>query len=159
MASFLSANYQIPKKGVPYFRVEGTTVRIRILTDAKPGYMYWNQDFRPVYLRHPPATVPEDIRRENGRPEKVKHFWLLGIWDYFADSVKLWAVTQRSIYESMQALAAEHGHPKDYDFIIEKSGFGLETRYSVSVGEAEPIPADIEAAWKEAGINLESLFK
>jgi hypothetical protein len=98
MSAFLPDNYERPAtSGGNYAKLEDGPNRFRILSAAKVGFLYWNTDNKPVRLTEKPETLPEDIRVENGKPDKIKHFWAFVVWSYRESRVQILEITQASI--------------------------------------------------------------
>lgn len=82
---FLPSNYEPPKAASGLFlRLLNGENRLRILDKPQLGYQYWNENNKCVRLRDLPAATPADIRRKDGAPEKIKHFWAMPVWNYAA---------------------------------------------------------------------------
>src|SRR4051794_7544391 len=98
MNSFLPENYERPAaSGGNYAKLEEGPNKFRILSNAVVGWLYWNTDNKPVRLTHRPDVLPDDIRYENGKPDKVKHFWAFVVWNYKESRIQIIEITQVSI--------------------------------------------------------------
>lgn len=165
--SFLPENYEAPASGggggENYFKPPKGESRVRVLSDAAIGFEYWNLDGKPVRLRENPKDLPHDIRRgDDGKPERVKHFWALLVWDYKSESLKVWQITQSTIRDALVNLFnnPDWGHPKGYNITVKKEGEGKDgTKYSVMPSPAKELSDEIISAWKGAKINLEAMFE
>jgi len=161
MTSFLPDNYERPAtSGGNYAKLEDGANRFRILSNAIVGWLYWNSDNKPVRLREKPETLPEDIRMENGKPDKIKHFWAFSVWNYKDNRLQILELTQASIQGPIEDLvvSADWGDPKEYDLTITKKGQKLDTEYSVQPSPHKAVPEEAHKAYREARINLEALF-
>lgn len=159
--SFLPEGYK-PQTGSGagnFFKIQEGKQKIRIVTDATVGFQYWTQENKPVSTKEYPINPP-DIRVEDGKKDKIKEFWAVGIWDYDAKQLKVWQFTQASLKESILAYFQDEdwGNPRGYDLSITKSGKGLDTKYTVIAGNKGPVSAEIKAALAETDINLKALF-
>lgn len=159
--SFLPEGYERPAtSGGNYAKLEDGQNRFRILSDAKVGWLYWNTDNKPVRLREKPENLPEDIRYENGKPDKVKHFWAFTVWSYRENKIQILELTQSSIQGPLEDLvmSPDWGDPKEYDITITKKGQKLDTEYSLQPSPMRPVPVEAHKAYREARVNLEALF-
>lgn len=143
-----------------YLRLQQGKNKVRILSDAVVGFVYWTFDNKPVRTRQHPGN-PSDIRMgKDGKPERVKEFWAIIVWDYANSQVAIWELTQASIKSSIIALIEDEdwGDPKQYDLNITKSGSGLDTEYAVNPAPVKPLPETILEAYTGAEIDLQTLF-
>jgi hypothetical protein len=162
---FLGDDYQIPSGGSGAGRYlkfeEGKTVHFRILSQkALKGYEYWNVENKPVRLLEKPETTPINIRcDENGKPERMKHFWAMAVWDYGSSSVKLLQITQSTIQNNILGLVRDpdFGHPTKYDLKIARKGKALETEYTV-MPLHKPMPEEAIAEYLWNPVYLEALL-
>jgi len=147
--------------GGNYFRPQDGKNKVRILSDATLGYVYWNNQNKPVRSIEHPGN-PQDIRLSDktGKPESIKYFWAMVVWDYAKEQLAIWEVTQVSIQDQIEAFADndEWGHPNGYDITISRSGANLDTKYTVQPSPAKPVAKDIMTAYKDAAINLNALL-
>lgn len=160
---FLPENYQPtqPSNGT-YLRFKEGTTRFRILSKkAVTGYVYWNNQNKPVRVKEQPKTDrPEGIRFDDkGKPEKIKHFWVVVVYDYGSESVAILEITQATIQRAIHALFqdSDWGHPNGYDIKVTRSGSGIDTDYQVSPVPHKAFDYSYAAGWEE--IDLESLFQ
>ena len=161
MNSFLPDNYERPAaSGGNYAKLEDGPNKFRILSNAVVGWLYWNNDGKPVRLTERPDVLPDDIRYENGKPDKVKHFWAFVVWNYKDNRIQILEITQVSIQGPLEDLVitADWGDPKEYDITITKKGQKLDTEYTVQPSPHKPVSADAHKAYREARVNLEALF-
>jgi len=178
MSSFIDAGYVVPASagsgGGRYINPSkipaDVPFRFRILSDQPlMGWEYWTIDNRPVRLPYDqssptlgkPTKAPQDIRLlEDGKADKIKHFWAFIVWDYGAQSVKLFQATQQSIQTAIRELAqdGDWGHPRGYDLKLVRTGKGLQTEYSLLPGRQGEIPPEALAALDANPINLAALL-
>ncbi|MBW4469200.1 MAG: hypothetical protein KME45_02945 [Stenomitos rutilans HA7619-LM2] len=147
--------------GGNYFRPQDGKNKVRILSDATVGYVYWNNQNKPVRSMEHPGN-PTDIRLSDktGKPESIKYFWAMVVWDYAKEQLAIWEITQVSVQDQLEAFYDndEWGHPNGYDITISRSGNGMDTKYTVQPSPAKPAAKDTITAYKEAAINLEALL-
>jgi hypothetical protein len=112
-------------------------------------------------LRERPETLPEDIRHENGKPDRVKHFWAFAVWNYKEGKVQILELTQASIQGPIEDLVVteDWGDPTGYDITITKKGQKLDTEYSVQPSPHKPAPEEALAALKATPVNLQALYE
>lgn len=147
--------------GGKYFKVQPGENKVRILGNAIVGYLYWNLAGKPVRSKEHPGT-PADIRiNDDGKPDRVKHFWAVPVWDYSQDCVAIWEITQRGIQEAIADLYQDEdwGDPKDYDLKIKREGERLETKYSVIASPKKPTPKTVLEEWLGMHVNLHALYR
>lgn len=161
MNSFLPENYERPASaGGNYAKLEDGANRFRFLSPAIVGWLYWTTENKPARLRERPEELPQDIRYENGKPDKVKHFWAFAVWNYKEGKVQILELTQASIQGPIEDLVvnAEWGDPTGYDITITKKGQKLDTEYTVQPSPHKAVPDDAAAAYKATPVNLDALF-
>jgi len=159
--SFLPDNYERPaSSGGNYAKLEDGQNRFRFLSPAIVGWLYWNTENKPVRLKERPETLPDDIRHENGKPDKVKHFWAFAVWNYKEGKVQILELTQASIQGPIEDLVMteDWGDPTGYDITITKKGQKLDTEYSVQPSPHKPVPTEAVDAYKATPVNLQALF-
>ncbi len=155
---FLPDSYEIPSK--PYTKLQIGDNTIRILDSPIIGYVYFNQDNKPVRQREAFEEIPHDIKIQNGKVTAVKHFWAMKIWNYKTNRIEILEITQKGIQEAIKSLAEnmKWGHPSGYDIVINKKGEGLTTEYSV-IPEPKTELADEQArALTDTYVNLDALY-
>lgn len=161
--NFLPDNYQAPQStsNGAYLRFKEGTNRFRILSkQAVTGWVYWTEENKPVRVRELPLTDrPEGIRLdEKGKPEKIKHFWAMVVYDYASGLPCILEITQATIQRSIHALCTDSDweNPNDYDLKVTRSGIGIETDYQVAPVPHKPFDYGLAVGWEE--IDLEKLF-
>lgn len=161
--SFLPEDYEVPSGGGggSYFKPKTGENRLRILSDVIIGWQYWNANNKPVRMRDRPAIAPTDLRiNDDGKPDRVKHFWVVLVWDYDDSQLKVWEITQSGIQSDVAELAndPDWGHPKSYNILLKREGEKINTKYTVIPKPAKPLDDRIVQEWKEAKVNLEAVF-
>lgn len=146
--------------------VEGKN-RIRILSDAIDGYVYWLDENGNVVSRKEKApkgskpararTLQDCASRNPGAQNEAKQFVACVVWNYAGEAMQILELTQATVIEAIQgyAYSSDWGDPTFYDIEIEKTGQGLDTEYTVRAMPPKPFTQDITGLNK---INLEALF-
>jgi hypothetical protein len=157
--SFLPKDYTAPASnggGGKYTKFEAeVTTRLRIMSEAITGYVYWSVDNKPMRSKEYPQATPA-IREDS----KVKHFWAMKVFNYTTKQVEVWEITQTSIRDLIMGFIQDEdfGDPQNFDMKITKTGKGLETKYSVLPGTVKaPDPAIVSEA-NGTVIDLAALY-
>lgn len=134
--------------------------RFRILSPAITGYEYWTKENKPVRSRENWDLIPQDIKVGNdGMPTPVKHFRAFVVWHYNENLVQVLEITQATIQRGLKIkIDNREGKATENDFIITRSGEGMDTEYDIDVAESSPLKAEIEIAYKAKKVDLEALF-
>lgn len=160
--SFLPIDYEAPKTAGNFLnKFEQGTTRIRILSKIVPGWIDWTVDKKPV--RYPYVTgqpAPAVIDKSNPKA-KVKHFWLVIVWNYTAEKLQIAEITQAQIRKPIEDLSRDEdwGAPYFYDIKITREGEGLDTEYSVTPAKPTPLSPHIKEAFDKQPIWLEALLE
>ena len=136
---------------------EGELVRLRILSDATVGYVYWSNDNKPVRSLDPFTSTPNI--REN---EKPKHFWAFKVYNYTTEKIEVWEITQSSIRSKLWALwedKEDYGDLRKYGLKITRTGSKLETKYEVIAAPPKPLDAATEKLSADTPVDLSALFR
>jgi hypothetical protein len=101
--------------------------------------------------------MPVDIKNEG----QIKHFWAFIVWNYKEKRIQILELTQKSIMQTMQVYIKnpKWGNPREYDFIVSRTGSGLDTEYAVSVNPKSPLEESISVAMGKQNISLEALYE
>jgi hypothetical protein len=152
--SFLPENYEAPKSGGSYMKLQDGENKIRILSKPILGYIDW-KDNKPMRFRmdnKPLASVD---------PKKpVKHFWAFIIFDYATEEIKILEISQVSIQKAIAALSkdSEWGVPYHYDLKITRQGKDMNTEYFVNPSPHKQIGLYVEDLFRDNPCYLEALF-
>lgn len=159
---FPTDNYNIPKSPSNYMQFEDGKNKFRVLSSAIVGYEYWNTQNKPIRSEQGWEEMPSDIRMEkNGSPSKVKHFWAFVVYNYNDKRIQILEITQKGIMTTMKGYITEEawGSPKGYDFVVSKSGQGLDTEYAVIANPHTTIDPEIVKSYESKTIDLTALFE
>lgn len=164
--SFLPEGYELPKSNSGnghYLKLQQGDNKIRILSNPIVGYVYWSKEDKPIRLGNAPDFTPFDLRTtltKWGKPESVKHFWALHVYDFVANRVAILEITQSVIQEGIIKLLQDDdwGDPRNYNIKISKTGQGTDTKYAVIPTLPSPMSPDVSAAIASTPVNLNALF-
>ena len=165
---FLPKDYEEPSSGNDrYLRLQkDQTAKIRILGSFEDssgimGWQGWETDKEGH--RKPVRGTPDQKGTTQAKSDdNVKFFWGLPVYDYEAQKLKVWEITQKTIRDQISALAGDvdFGNPNNYDLKVSRTGDGFETAYKVN---ALP-PTDISKEVQEVidteliHIKMDALF-
>lgn len=134
--------------------------RFRILSPAITGLEYWNKENKPVRSKEIWDLIPQEIKVGNdGMPTSIKHFWAFVVWNYNESLVQILEITQATIQRGLKIkIDNREGKATENDFIITRTGEGMDTEYDIDIAEASPLKAEIEIAYKAKKVDLKALF-
>lgn len=154
---FLDEDYDVPSNGTSGFlKFASGDTKFRCLSNPVMGYVEWID------------KKPTRYTMEEGKPETKdaknppKHFWLLRVWDYADNEVKILEITQASVLKEIAALAKskEWGNPMDYDLKVTRTGEGMKgTKYKVTPSPKKALPKNIVAADKAKPSDISVMFE
>ena len=134
MTNRLPEDYKLKEStGWNYFKITEEPQDFRILTSPIIWWEYFKVDWdkvKPVRQKAEFDGIPSDSKDGN----KPKEFWAFVVWNHNLKRVQIMEITQQSIKKEIIKYAknSDWGDPKLYDFRIEKSWKGKETRYSLT---------------------------
>lgn len=163
--------FEITKKG-QFFnpsKLAPGKYKIRPLTDWIAGNETWinDADGRPKPVRcqwseHFPQHVL-DMRRidDEGQPSPVKEFIACAVWNYQEETLQVFSCDKSSINLAIQQLenSEEWGDTKSYDLIIEKTGAGMNTKYTVTPCKPKEAPVEAIASLEMLQPDMSALFR
>lgn len=158
---FPSEDYKIPSNS-NYFKFKDGENTFRVLSSAIVGYEYWNNEGKAVRSRTAFGAIPADIRTgDDGKPERIKHFWAFLVWNYEQKQPQILQLTQKGVMEAIKALVdnTKWGNPTGYDITVSRTGSGLETKYQTMPSPHTMVPGDAVAAMEGRTIDLEKMFE
>lgn len=154
------SNYTPPESGSEgggkYTKIkENEPVKLRILSEAITGYVYWTTENKPVRSELHFSSTP-NIREDS----KPKHFWAFKIWNYSTEQIEIWEISQASIRDALWAYWKddEYGDLRGFPLKITRTGKGLETKYQVIAGQIKPLDEAIAIASANTLVNLHALY-
>ena len=158
--SFLPKGYEKPKSNNNYFKFKDGDNRFRILSDAVIGFLYWNNENKPVRTKEFPVQLINPKTNQAGQEDKPKHFWAFVIFDYSDTKFKVMEITQKNIQIELYNFHMDEqwGDPKGYDINIKRAGTGIETKYSVMPSPPTPLSPQAKADYEAMNVDLEQLF-
>jgi len=154
---FLPSDYSVPEKPSNYMRFEKGENRFRILSSPILGWERWED----VEGGRKPVRIP--LNENHTADYEWKHFWAMVVWNYKAKAVQILEVTQSTIQKWIRANVknVKWGDPKGvdgYDFVVTRTGDGLDTEYQIQSDPKEKLDAGIMQMYKDMDINLGALF-
>jgi len=162
--SFLPKDYKEPSVS-NYMRLSDGENRFRVLSSAIVGMEYWKQvgeSRKPIRKRQGEAIpVGElEVNQNTQELEKPKHFWAFVVYNYQEEAIQILEITQKTIQQAMSAYVnnPKWGDPKEYDFIITRTGEKFDTVYTVTVDPKETLNKGITQLYKDMNIDLDQLF-
>lgn len=152
---FGEIDYSIPNTS-NYMKFSEGDNTFRVLSSAIVGYEYFTNDNKPVRSKTPWDVVPSDIKKDG----KIKHFWAFVVYNYESKRIQILELTQKSIMTTMQSYIknVKWGNPKEYDFIVTKTGSGMDTEYAITVNPKSPLDESVKARFESMKIDLNALF-
>ena len=139
---FLPNDYKDPSSVSNYMKFADGQNKIRILTDPLMGWEYWVEENgkRKPERREKFEDVPQEYRNPVDPSDKVKFFWVIGVWNYAESRFQILELTQVSIRKIIENLYKDEawGDPKEYDITITKSGEGFDTEYTTVPNPPKP---------------------
>lgn len=156
---FPEADYKIPTTS-NYMKFQEGDNKFRVLSSAIVGWEYWNTDNKPVRNKENWKTVPDDIKVDKDGNIKISHFWAFIVWNYNEQKVQILQITQKGIMKYIQSLVKnpKWGNPRGYDLIVNKTGSGLETDYSIIADPHSEVEPTILKQLDTMTVNLEALY-
>ena len=161
---FLPDDYVPPSSG-HYMKLNNGENRFRVLAPAVLGNVFWrtgDKGREPVRRRRGEPVMNNELEIDDeGRQERINHFWAFPVWNQTEQKVQILEITQKTIQSAITVLfkSPDWGDPEGYDITINKSGSGRDgTKYFVTPGRAVPTSPEALEAFAEAAINMEALF-
>lgn len=155
--SWLPQGYEVPQGSSQFMKLSKGANRFRIIGSPVLGFEVWEDTAEG---RKPHRF--KDFKDAVASPfsDKIKHFWAFAVWNYDSKQVQVLQITQKSIMKAIEALQIDDdwGSPENYDLVVNRSGDGLETEYTVQPKPAKKIEASVIEAYEASKIDLESLF-
>jgi len=153
---FLPEDYEAPRVGGYYMKLQQGENRIRILSQPILGWEDWSAEGKPIrfaYDKKPEKAI---------NPAKpVKHFWAFIVWNYKDEQIQILQVTQAGVRKGLEALSkdADWGAPFFYDIKIIKEGEEMKTKYMVNPLPHKPTALHIIESFNARPCYLEALYQ
>jgi hypothetical protein len=143
------------KSSGSYMKFQPGDNKFRILGDAIAGYEWWVEK-KPTRRRLSERIEPSEIPLD----QTPKLFLAFPVWNYATESVEVLQLTQKGLQKTLNNLEkdTDWGDLTQYDIKVNRSGSGMETKYSLNPVPKKELAAEIKSAWKETDINLDALF-
>lgn len=162
---FPSEDYKIPSVSNYMKFAEGENT-FRVLSSAIVGYEYWTTANKPVRSKDAFNGIPEDIKLvKNDRgetvPSQISHFWAFIVWNIDLKKIQILEVKQKGVMQTMQTYIKnpKWGNPREYDFIVTRSGSGFDTDYATTVNPKAPVDERATEMLKKTKVDLELLYQ
>lgn len=162
---FLPEGYKEPSATSRYFKLkEPGTQSVRILESATPAYCGFTDkvgDQKPKPVRNL-GNDPQFWLKNGVDPTKVRHVWIVPVWNNSLGCVQVWEITQKSVRDAIKAYATnpKWGHPAKYDLAVTREGTGIDdTVWTVIAEPHSELPAEAMAAWDEAKANGFNIYR
>src|ERR1700751_1003661 len=97
--TFLPENYEAPKSGGSYMKLQDGENKIRILSKPIIGWVGW-ENRKPIRSKVKPA-------RTFDQGKEAKHFWAFIIWNYATEAIEIMEITQRGIQKAIESLSKD----------------------------------------------------
>lgn len=143
--NLLPADYKAPVGSDIFMKMAkaGSPIKFIIVGPAITGYSYWTNDKQCIRSREKPTETP-NIKVEDGKTDRVSHFWMLPVFDCATETVKVLDITQRGIQTELQEIYDSGDYnlgdlSEPTAIKISATGENLRTKYSI-----RPIPTNIE---------------
>lgn len=127
-----------------YLRLTPGKHRIRILSGAIAGWVYWEDT--PEGGRRP-TRLPLKDNPPVEHAETVKKFLAFPVWNYEVGKVQIWEITQATIQRELKAYEKDPdwGNLQEYDLEITREGQDRNsTKYRVSPKPKSDLPKEVE---------------
>lgn len=142
--TLLAADYKKPVGSDIYLKMAkaGSPIKFIIVGGIVTGFSYWTNEKVCIRSREKPTETP-DIKVENGKTDRVSHFWTMPVYDCTSETVKLLEITQRGLQDQLFDIFGGN----DYDLgdlttpmaiKISATGEKLLTKYTLM-----PVPTNI----------------
>ena len=156
--SWLPDQYTVPQGSSQFMKLVKGSNQFRVMTQPAIGYEVWEESAEG---RKPHRF--KDFKQAVNSPyagDKIKHFWAFAVWNYAAKQVQVLQITQKSIMKAIEALHADDdwGDPLTYDLVVNRTGDGMDTEYTVQPKPKKPVTEEMTEALKVSKVDLESLF-
>ena len=154
---FPEANYEIPTTS-NYLKLTEGEHTFRVLSSAIIGYVYFNNDNKPVRSRTAFEETPADLKKD----ARINHFWAFVVYNYEAKRIQILEVAQKSIQTQLKALIdnTKWGNPKGYDITITRKGTTMnDTEYTVMPNPHTTLEATVASQFASSKINLDAMFE
>lgn len=155
--STIPSDFEPQANSSNYLRLTPGKHRIRILSGATAGYVWWIDT--PDGGRKP-ERIPLTKNPPIEYAETLKKFLAFPVYNYEIGGVQIWEVSQSSIQRELKSLErdTDWGDLQTYDLEIERTGQDkLSTKYRVTPKPKALLSKEIEEAIKLP--NLDALYE
>lgn len=140
---------------------EGSNI-VRIASTPLIGYIWWVDETGTPKKKGEmvkKGDKPIRVGFEDSLPadvESAKEFWMVKVYDFATDSVRVLEITQSTIIRSLNDLIINEkwGDPRNYNLDIKKDGKGQQTKYSVLPEPKEDLDEEIQEKINTSRVDL-----
>lgn len=159
----LPKNYKTPAGSSDFFQLQEGTNKIRIMTPIEVGWEGW-KDNKPFRRKGAEKNIEDDevdIDQKYSKKPKINHVWAMVVWDYEANALKLFTMTQKTVMKAIDSLEndSEWGDSRGYDIKIEKNVTGPRTSYDVTASPPKPLAKEIKSEFAKTDLDIDSVFR
>ena len=121
-------------EGASYLKWQPGENKIRIVKEMIDGWETWDNSDKnnPKVYRQPAKFTTEEHKGLN-TDGKQRQFYAGLVWNYVSEKLEIMTITQKSIKEAIYFAATDPdwGSYTGYDFVVTKTGSGMDTSYSI----------------------------
>ena len=134
--------------------------RVRFVGTGITGWTAWTDDNKPLRWEAKPAELPDNIKPDMGGRVAAKRFIATKIYDYEANDIKIFEITQKSLMEQLFKYIkdSDYGDPTGYDIKLSKTGTGKDTTYSLVAAPPKAASKEVLELSASTPCNLRALF-
>ena len=143
--------------GSDYLKLESGENRIRIIGEIISGFETWVHDEMGHHVhRQDYRWKALELDEMGVEDRKQKQFYAFFVWNYNTEKIECAVQTQTSIKEGIYSLVTsdDWGNDGDYDILINRTGSGMETSYTVMPKPKKEFEGDADIS----NYNIKALF-
>lgn len=154
--AFIPEGYEAPASGGGFTKLEDGSNAMRILSNPFMTWLSWT-DGKASMVAYNPKAKPA---KGTGTKDSVKHAWGLIVWNYKTKQIEVLELDKQDVINGLIAYSQnpKWGHPKKYDIVINKTGTGMDTSYTLTVEPHSEVTQDIVDAFIANPVDLSQLL-
>ena len=159
---FLEESYEVPKEPSRYMNgFEDGDNKVRILTQPKFCWEYFNTESKPVRSSEKPSETPQDIGSGKYGQNKVYHVWAMKAYNFSTGLICLFSIKQSSIQEAIVEYFKDEdwGDPRNYNLTITKKEENGFTKYYVKASPHTELTEEIKKQVESIGVDVEAWLR